>query len=334
MGIKIHKPGWQSMLMDLGRPMARSKGIPGSGVLDTFRYFWACGLVNSNLSSLPYSPVLEISSGNVEIEFTAGHTIAITGSAFTATLDGTEVPSYKAIKAQKNTLLRIDQIERNGTVYLAIDGIWHVARLYQSASADILTPFPGLIGRSLRKNDVINITPFKNAPIFKGETPFHIRHDFQRFQPVFRITAGPELDCLDSSAKKTLPDSTFLIHRDSNRMGYRLQTDDIRPVNPVPMLSSIVIPGIIQWPGEKDPILLLPNCQTTGGYPRIAKVIEADLWKLAYVGPGDDIRFQWTTRNEALYLKNYQQEQFIRTWKTIFPHRHPNFQPSYSENIY
>src|SRR5690625_897995 len=113
-------------------------------------------------------------------------------------------------------------------------------------------------------------------------------------------------------------DLSFEILRVSNRMGYRLLSSDPEPISLPEIISTIVVPGMIQWPQGNRPILLLPNCQTTGGYPRVAKIIEADMWKLAYVGPGDSIRFRWTTSEEAIYLSSYQEGQFEIAWRNLF----------------
>lgn len=101
-------------------------------------------------------------------------------------------------------------------------------------------------------------------------------------------------------------------------MAYRLKSATSPVFRNSTMISSVVLPGTIQWPIGGQPILLLPNCQTTGGYPRVARVIDADIWKLAYLGPGDSIRFKWVSREEALYLRQYQMGQFELAWNHTF----------------
>lgn len=317
MGIQIIKAGWQTLVMDQGRKFTRSLGIPTSGVIDLFQYWWANGLVGHADFSGSGPPVLEFGSGGVDIQFQHTHQFALTGSPGVFDLDGMRLNSHTAYFARKGQLLRIRSIDRNGTVYLAIGGEWKVNVTYGSASADILSPFPGTCGNLIRKNTHIEIEPSTIHISQKRESPDYIAPMFPVDKHALRLTAGPELNRIDLS-KNLLLDQPFTISRASNRMAFRLDSG----VNPVfrdaKMISSIVLPGTLQWPAGGNPILLLPNCQTTGGYPRIGTVIDADMWKLAYLGPGDRIKFKWVTREEALYLRKYQMGQFTRSWNQTF----------------
>ncbi len=317
MGIIVTKAGWQTMVMDQGRRFTRHLGVPASGAIDLFQYWWANGMVDKWNFQDAGPPVLEIRSGPVEIVFEDSHVFALAGSSGQFYLNGTKIPGYQRLVAEKNQTLRIKNIQRNGTVYLAIGGEWSVDRIYGSASADILSPFPGTTGNFLKNNDRIKILQATDGLEATEYTPEYIKRFYEQFNPVLRLTAGPELN-LSDQIKKSLLEDEFVISRKSNRMAYRLDSTTESDQHLPSMVSSIVLPGMIQWPSQNQPILLLPNCQTTGGYPRVAKVIDADMWKLAYAGPGDSLRFKWVPYEEALYLRNYEMGQFTQAWNQTF----------------
>lgn len=319
MGIVITKAGWHTLVMDQGRKFTRHLGIPSSGVLDLFQYWWANGLIGHFDFSHPGPPVLEIGSGPVQIEFENDHNFALTGSIGDYFLDGERISSHCTHFARKHQRLRIDSIGRHGTVYLAIGGNWLVDMAYGSASMDLLSPFPGTSGNLLKNNTHIEIIPNDNEIIQFKSSPDYVQHSYRSSHQVLRLTAGPELNLIDHN-KNTLLQDDFTITPASNRMAYRLETNITPAFRKPSMISSIVMPGTIQWPVGGQPILLLPNCQTTGGYPRIGKVIDADMWQLAYMGSGDKIRFKWHSRSQALFVRQYQSGQFTRIWNQTFPH--------------
>lgn len=317
MSIIIEKAGWQTLVMDQGRKFTRHLGIPVSGVTDLFRYWWANGLVGHSNFKNSGPPVLEIRSGPVEIIFETAHRFALTGAGGEFSLDGVRIQSHKTWQASPNQILRIGSIDRNGTVYLAIGGQWNVDRVYESASADVLSPFPGTCGQMIKNNTRLEIIPGEKWSDQIKDSPEYIKPTSPAIENILRMTAGPELERIEAP-KKSLIDEPFVISRTSNRMAYRLETEKRPDFNQSSMISSAVLPGTLQWPVGGQPILLLPNCQTTGGYPRIGRVIDADYWKLAYLGPGDSIRFKWVSRDEALYLRQYQMGQFTQAWNRTF----------------
>lgn len=328
MGIVITKAGWQTMVMDQGRKTTRHLGIPSSGVTDLFQYWWVNGLVNQHDFKGSGPPILEIGTGPVEILFDQPHIFALTGSTGEFFLDHKKIPSYKPVQAKKNQTLRLERIHRNGTVYLAIGGKWEADRIYASASADILSPFPGTTGTVLKDDVRIGIHTYVDDFPFITGSPEYIKRLIPMEIQTLRLTAGPELNQCDT-IKHYLMEDTFTISRNSSRMGYRLENENKVDLELSSMISSIVLPGMIQWPSGGEPIILLPNCQTTGGYPRVAKVIDADMWKLAYLGPGDHLQFKWATREEALYLRNYKMHQFAQFWNETFHNPITNHSLSY-----
>lgn len=328
MGIIVKKAGWQTMVMDQGRKNTRHLGVPSSGVTDLFQYWWANGLVHHFDFKGAGPAVLEVGAGPVEFVFDQPHVFAMTGSAGEYYLDDQKIPSHTTLHAKSQQILRIEKIARNGTIYLAIGGKWRVSRVYESASADVLSPFSGSAGNRLKDQDRIIIDQVGQMELSTVKTPDYLKPAKSSGPQTIRITAGAELHQCDQ-IKHALDEESFGISRNSSRMGYRLTTNQEYNHTMTSMVSSIVLPGMIQWPSGGEPILLLPNCQTTGGYPRVAKIIDADLWKLAYLGPGDHLEFKWTTREEAIYLRKYKTQQFTRFWNKLFPENIKNHSLTY-----
>lgn len=313
MGFKVIKPGWQTTIQDLGRPGLRKFGIPRSGVLDQYRYYWANGALGNDISM----PVLCIQSLGPKLEFTEDHSIFVTGSPAILTIDEVEVETKGHIFIKKGQQLEIKSRFRNGSIYLSIDGKWLSPKIYNSFATDLLTPFEGLLGRSLMPGDLVEIIPHRASITQDLSLAQNLTMQYTSHQTI-RILTAPESDVLSASQKSDIEDHSFHIHPTSNSMGMRLDTtlnfDNLKST----MLSSSVQVGTLQWPSGNQPILLLNQAQTSGGYPRLAQVIQADLYKLAYLGPGDTIKFKWSTLKEAFYILEYQNTQFKRQWNTVF----------------
>ncbi|WP_236973780.1 biotin-dependent carboxyltransferase family protein [Membranihabitans maritimus] len=313
MGFKVLHGGLQSLIKDLGRMGFRGAGVPISGVLDPYRYFW----VNGILGNSRYNPIVEMKMIGVEIEFDTDHLIALTGFSAETFLDDKKLHLFRPYKVKKGQVLKVGKINENGTIYLGIRGNWNLDKALGSVSSDLLTPFAGLLGRALKKGDKVSIEN-DTVPIdYSVSIPEEILVRRTGLKTI-RILTGPESNLLKNGKKNHLSDNIITIDRTSNRMGLRLVSEiPVLRVNKN-MLSSFVHPGTIQASSEKNLILLLNHSQTTGGYPRVAQVIRGDMYKLAYLGPGDQILFKWTTIEEAKYIERYQWGQFNLLWNLYF----------------
>lgn len=321
MGIKVMKAGWQSLVMDLGREDGRAFGMPKSGVMDTYRFRWANLLAGNRSRDGCWPPVIEVRSGNFSLKFEEKYLIGITGSEGDIFLDDRQIFPYQRYVVKPGEELSIRKLSRNGTIYLGIGGEWEVPEILGSRSADILTPLPGVAGRYIRQGDFLPVrSAFQTTTADSKEvdTPDRLIYRKSRFSSVLRLMRGPEYSRMPVDFGAMMEKTIFQISGDSNRMGYRLDSELTLTTDIAELISGIVLPGVIQWPQGQQPLLLMSNCQTTGGYPRVGKVIEADLWKLAYLGPGDRLQFRWSDLTEALYLMRYQEGQFLNACRDVF----------------
>jgi len=282
--VKLHfrKPGLQTLVQDEGRQGHQAFGVPVSGPLDRASAKAANRLVGNTAGST----LLEITLIGPEIEISGSCYFAITGANMSPKLDGLEVKMNEAIHLTNKGTLSFEKAKYGCRAYMAIGGEWHIKSWLGSKSAAThngteLTP-----DSIIAKDSIINITSYSEPPASVVVN-----------QPVFsnvvrvRVMPGPEFDLFSREAIADFFGSGHTLNTDSNRMGYRLNPA-IRGFKPEKeIISSGIVSGTVQVTNSGQPIVLLADAQTTGGYHRIANVIDEDLDKLGQLKPGDEIWF-------------------------------------------
>ncbi len=294
--LKVLKNGIHSTIQDGGRIGFRKFGIPKSGAMDLHSFKLANWLVNNDKNTSCLECLLK---GGV-YEFTQTAIIAITGADMGANLNNKDCPMNKSLTVQAGDVLKFSYAKSGKCTYIAIQGKPDIPLVFGSTSTYTLSEFGGLEGRTLRVGDSLhwkNEKP-KNP---NRSIPEHLIHHFHKKQ-ILRILLGPEWGQFSPIDHKKLEISTYTIQADSDRMGIRLQGETLLYTSKAPMPSSATLPGSIQVPANGQPIILMQDGQTTGGYPRIAKVIDADLDTLAQMPTGGIIRFRQVTVKEAREL--------------------------------
>ncbi len=278
--LKIIRPGIYSAIQDFGRFGFRHLGVPCSGASDRQSMMY----VNFILHNPNNSPVLEIFGQGIEVETLNPVTIAISGGSAFVTVDSTPTDISKPVKLSAGQRLKIEKLLLGAVVYLGIRGGFTAEPIMGSVST-----IHGSHLRPLSKNEIVYaIDESEHTTINRGNlTPIKI--DISK--PI-RVTIGPEFEFLDSNAQLLLLTSTFTITKDSSRMGYRLKGERLRQNNPTDMLTSAVAPGVIQLLPDGQLIILMRDCQTTGGYPRVLVVSESDINQLAHRSPGNSVIFK------------------------------------------
>lgn len=310
--IEILRPGVQTTVQDQGRFGYRHLGVAQSGGLDAP----ALMLANRLVTNPAHDAVLEIVVGPLEIRFHRETWFAICGADFSATLDGKTVHAAWRMRAGAGQVLRLNA-PKNGTgcrAYLACDGGMVVEEVMGSRSTDIQGRFGGHHGRALKRGDKLALGAARlcNKPLGALQPVW---------TPEVRVVPGPEFELFGAAALHSFWTQSWLVSNQSNRMGYRLQgTALLRESAPglqADLPSHAVVPGVVQVPPNGQPIVLLADSGATGGYPRIAVVIEADLWKLAQAPIGARFCFVETDLAGAqLAKKRWQQEQYRFEWST------------------
>ncbi|MEQ9310768.1 MAG: biotin-dependent carboxyltransferase family protein [Balneolaceae bacterium] len=283
--LSILDGGLFTTIQDLGRKGFRKYGVPTSGAMDLKSYKLANWLVGNREGS----PVLELTVKGGKYQFKNAAKIAITGALMNPKLNGSAVEMNRSLELKKGDMLELGFASRGCRSYLAIQGVMYSNKVMESYSTYTLGKFGGFDGRSLQKGDVLE---WENLKI-----DFEVREARKDQIPYFsskvevRIIAGPEWDWLNKESQNKFLNNKFEISSKSNRMGIRL-LGNLFEKHDQQMVSSPVIPGIIQLPQKGNPIILMQDGQTIGGYPRIAKVLDEDLWRLGQVKQGDRLSFK------------------------------------------
>lgn len=299
--LEILQPGIQTTVQDLGRHGQRHLGIAQCGAVDQP----ALILANRLLDNPAGCAALEIAIGPVAIRFHRDGWLALAGAEFDARLEGAPLwPGWRhPFSAGQN--LRLDGPLSGMRTYLAIDGGIDVPVVLGARATDLRGGFGGFGGRALQAGDRL---PLGSAHPLSGP-----RGTWRRpWTPELRAVPGPEVEEFDEASRRAFWREEWLVSSQSDRMAYRLQGGVLARSADYGLMSHGVLPGVVQVPPNGQPIVLLADAQTTGGYPRIACVLEADLWKLAQARPGARLRFVETDPDGACQVQRLRRSERYR----------------------
>lgn len=288
--LKMIRAGMYTSVQDGGREGQRRSAISRCGALDKPSLTIANLLVGNDANAA----ALEITLGQVDIEFERDCWFALTGAACEATVDGRPVWVGWRTAAQAGQHLVLKNPQYGIRSYLAVAGGIDVPVVLGSRSTDLKVGIGGLEGRRLQDGDRLKLG--KASREFSG--PQGVRQ-----LPIgnrIRALPGPEYHEFDSASQASFWRSPWQLSAQSNRMGYRLQGQPLVRTTDREMLSHGLLPGVVQVPHSGQPIVLMNDAQTTGGYPRIASIIEADMYQLAQIPLGQPIHFVPCSLEEAL----------------------------------
>jgi antagonist of KipI len=293
--ITVIEPGLLTSVQDAGRWGHQSSGVSVSGAMDWIAYRTANAIVGNE----PGAAVLEATLSGPTLRFDQRSTFATTGADLGATLDGAHVPHCAAVSSPAGGILRFSNRTFGARTYIAADGGIDVPRVMGSRSTHSLSRMGGTHGRAVLQGDRLGLGGERSTPGRRRVTADampHLRGGGARL----RVIPGPQRDVFPPDALAVLERTRFVVSSQSNRMGYRLLGDPIPRLAEREMISDAAFTGGIQVPASGDPILLMSDRQTTGGYPQIGVVITADIPLAAQLAPGDWIEFRVCSRSEAL----------------------------------
>ena len=283
--LHFQKTGLLTTVQDNGRIGYQEFGVPVSGVMDQ----GAAQLANWLVGNPPNTPVLEITLLGPTIYIEGSAQIAITGADLSPQLNRQAVPNYETLTINKEATLSFGRINNGCRAYLAIGGEWLVKKWLDSASTATVSAQDLTPDSIITKNSTIQIqqppafiSKRIPSPDLRQEYTAHIR---------VNVLPGPEFEAFSPYSIGYFFSQSYRISNDSNRMGYRLigKELDFHPTKEV--ISSGIVPGTIQISNAGQPIILMRDAQTTGGYYRIANVLNADLDILAQAKPGTVVWF-------------------------------------------
>jgi antagonist of KipI len=291
--IRVVEPGLFTTIQDLGRPAAIAAGVPPGGAMDRFAHR-AANLLAGNS---PQDATLECTMSGPHLVAEDPCLIAISGADFQPRINGAPAPMWTGTFLGRGDRLTFDRRLAGARAYIAVGGGFEADRWLGSRSTSLMAGRGGMRGRSLAKGDQLSIVAERAAPAVAG------RHLPPRLRPAYserelHAMPGPHVRRLDAEGRKLLLSTAFTVSRDADRMGYRLEGPPLA-MSGDELLSFGLVAGAVQVPRSGQPILLMADHQTAGGYPVVAVVISASMPIAAQLAPGDTLRFIQTTAAEA-----------------------------------
>lgn len=304
MGIIFQNGGLLTTIQDAGRLGYQRYGLGVSGAVDVHAYIYANILAGNRKNEA----VLEVTLLGPTIEFTSSTVIAITGGNLSPMINGVPCAMYRALRIQKGDILHFGTPKTGCRAYIAFAGGLAITPIMGSRSTYIKAHLGGYEGRKLKTGDEI---AFRN-PFF---CPANIGR--RRMQPdVFggdytvRVLMGPQEDRFTRKGIDTFLNNPYAVTNDYDRMGYRLTGPKIEHVTDGNIITDGIVFGAIQVPDSGKPIIMLSDRQTTGGYAKIASVINVDMPMVAQCKAGDTIRFVETDIETAQDAFLAQREKY------------------------
>lgn len=304
--IEIELSAALNTVQDLGRKAWRHQGVSVSGVMDPL----ALRAGNILLGNDENAAAVEVQLFPFRVRFDADISFAVTGADCRALLDGEELPAWWGCSARRGQILELRYPRSGARGYLCVAGGIDVPSVMGSRSTALRGSFGGYEGRPLQRGDRLRTGHSKALPLPAngiGIAPPEqaMLSAFPRNQQgLMQIRAIPsgEYDLFAADAARFWQ-QPWQVSLQSNRTGYRLAGEPILPEKTVEMRSYGLIPGIVQVPPAGEPIIQLSDANTAGGYPKIACVIEEDLWRLGQIQPGQSIQLIQSTGQEAIATK-------------------------------
>jgi antagonist of KipI len=274
MEIGVKRPGMQTTVQDLGRTGYRADGAPLSGAMDPF----ALRLANLLVGNAENTAALEFSLLGPELEFFHEALIALTGANFG------DLPMWQPLRVPARTVIRLNAAREGCRGYLAIAGGFQVPAIMGSASTFVRGGFGGCEGRALREGDALRAPDIIRHVADHWRVDPHILPSYSS-APQIRVVRGAQA----SEFGRTFFESSYAVTAQSDRMGFRLKGATLLRHSTAEFRSATVAPGTIQVPADGQPIVLMADAQTIGGYPQIAHVASVDLPLIAQLRPGDTL---------------------------------------------
>jgi antagonist of KipI len=300
--IRVIKPGLLTTIQDLGRPNAISSGVPPGGAMDRFAHRAANLLVGNDEGAA----TLECTINGPHLEVLTSCLVAITGADLDVHINDQPEPMWTGMFLRAGDRISFAGRRSGARAYIAIGGGVSGDRWLGSLSTYLLAARGGMHGRQLLAKDVIESAGRTTAPNISGRhlSP-NLRPDYT--DHTLAAIPGPHVKRLGAEGRKLLFSETFKISRDADRMGYRMEGRNLDAEGDE-LLSFGLAAGVIQLPRSGQPILLMADHQTAGGYPVVATVASAAMPVAAQLLPGDELTFKETTVEAAHRLRAAQRE--------------------------
>lgn len=296
MSLLVQAAGFLATLQDAGRFGYQRFGVPVSGPMDAFAHAAANRLVGNDAGAA----ALEFAYSGPLLQARADCVVALAGVGFTLEVDGQPHAAWMAVRARAGAVISVVSAQRAGWGYLAVGGGIDTPPVMGSRATYTRAGFGGLDGRPLSEGDVLPLGEHHPVVDPAGTTLPEIYRPAYCADPTLRVIPGPQADAFTDAGWQAFTGGAYLLTHTADRMGYRLEGAPVEHRASADILSDGIVFGAVQVPSSGQPIVMMSDRQTAGGYTKIAVVIRADLPLLAQCQPGaSQVRFQPVSVEEA-----------------------------------
>lgn len=306
---QVEKPGLLTTVQDVGRYGYQQYGIVVSGAMDNFAHRLGNLLVGND----PASATIEVTMMGPKLQVLEDTIIAITGANLSARIDNKLIKPWETIVVKKEQILTFEKIEQGVRAYIAVAGGIECEQVLGSKSTYLKAKIGGVAGRELQKGDVLYCGPMNDtSKQLSGRiVSQQLLSNYHNTNP-FRVIIGPDEQSFSEVGLETFFSETFEITREFDRMGCRLSGPKVAHKDKTDIISDAITFGTIQVPASGQPIILLADRQTVGGYKRIGTIITVDLPRFVQQMPGTKISFEKISIEEAQQLYVTQERAIKR----------------------
>lgn len=291
--IEIITPGILTTVQDFGRVGVMKNGFTQNGAMDRY----SMTVANRLCGNCDSAPVLEMTVLGVTARFTQDTVICVSGADFGAKINDKPIKRNKAYKINKGDILSMGAAKSGMRAYLAVAGGIVGEYVFGSASTNLKFAFGGHFGKKLQSGDVLSIGTgaFPLGEIDKWEIP---ESEYSK-DAQLRVVLGPQNEMFTDEDIRLFLSQEYEVNAQSDRMGIRLSGEPLKSKNGMDIISDGIVFGSVQVPNSGEPIILMADHQTTGGYAKIATVISVDLPRASQLSAGNTVRFKSVTVEEA-----------------------------------
>jgi antagonist of KipI len=322
MSIRVVRPGLLTTVQDLGRRGWQRFGVVVGGAMDSL----AMRVANILVGNAEQDAGLEITLLGPMLEFQQDALIAICGADLSPCVEGTPVPGWRPVYMRRGAVLTFGEAVRGCRACLAVAGGIDVPVVMGSRSTYLRARLGGCGGRALQAGDILALRSPSDRSMAALSSLCERAGDGRPFVAVpwcaevpqyqvpatVRLMPGDQFDWLAHDSQALMFTSAFAVTPNSDRMGYRLSGPPLQRTRVQELISEATCPGVVQLPRDGQPIVLMADCATTGGYAKVGQAALVDLPGLAQLKPGDSIRFQPVDIREAQRLYRAQEESLRR----------------------
>ena len=302
---KVNHPGLLSLIQDRGRYGAHNLGLTTGGPLDFLAFDWANRLLDNQANA----SCIEISFGGLKLECDADTSLVITGAELPCKINGVAIEQWKTHAVSRGDQIELGFCSAGVRAYLAVSGGFDIAPSFGSSATVMREKIGGLNGDKLQAGDVLPCNESRRASACRlAEDDRPLYGD----SASLRVVLGYQQAAFDHAQQWRFFNNDYLVTDRSDRMGFRLEGEVIQS-GMVGMLSEGICHGAIQIPADGQPIVLMNDRQTIGGYPKIGSVIPADTAQLAQLSPSAVVRFEAIGIEQAHTIHCLEQSRFLRS---------------------